>query len=187
MGSLRVIAYQIDATGPISALKIIGDNLGHLQEPLTKLLELGLSDAREEIGAQGSYLGDGWAPMSPFTPIVAEVLYGKQRTPGTLLDDDGRLVASLVPGGEGNILEVGEMEGEAGTNVTSRRTGFALGPGMQRGTSRTFKVLQGEGFAETGIPARRFLFWSEARAKEYVGIFAEHAFKGVEGGSNAEP
>ena len=179
-----MISITIDGTGPISALHVIGENLADLKAPMTKLLELGLSDAREEIAAQGNYLGSGWAPMSPWTPTVAEVLYGTSRVPGTLLNASGGLLGSLVPGGVGNLFHVDDKAGEAGTDLASPRTGFPLGVGMQEGTSRTFHVLQGEGYSETGIPARRVLFWSEARSSEYVGIFARHAFEGV-GGENA--
>jgi len=179
-----VIAITIDASQPVAALRLLLDNLGDLTEPLTKVLDLGLSDARAEIGAQGGLFGSGWSPMSPWTPIVAQALYGKERTPGTLLEDTGRLLGSLEREGAGNVFHVGKTEGEAGTDAVSRRSGFPLGVGMQFGTSRTFHVLQGEGFSETGIPPRQFLSWHESRSKDYVGIFAEHIMKGIEGGGS---
>jgi len=174
MGSLSLIAVEIDVTDATAYLHLVEENLGDLREPLTELLTLGLADARADIASQGTLFGDGWAGMSPWTPIVARTLYGKERSPGTLLEDTGALVASLEVGGPANLFEVGPTEGSAGSAALSPRNGFPTAAAMQEGTSRTFHVLQGEGFSETGIPPRPFLSWHEERSDEYVAIFARH-------------
>lgn len=171
-----MISVKVDASGPHQALSALGVNLDDMREPLTAALELCLKDAQDEIRAQGGLFGGGWAPMSPWTGIVSEVLYAKTRDPGGLLMDSGGLMASL----EGGNLEVGRKGGEAVVEAVSPRTGFGIARGMQEGTSRTFLVLQGFGFAETGIPPRPFLGWHDSRLEDYTAVFSEHVWKDVD-------
>lgn len=167
-----MIAYTIEASGPQEMLSVVGMRLGDLTKPITEVLTLGLEDARNEIAAQGVLFAGGWLAMSPMTPIVAMKLYGKSRSPGTLLHDTGGLLESLTPGGPENLFEPGPQAGQAGTSYVSPRSGFPVAVGQQQGTSRTFHVLQGMGFSEPGIPPRPFLGWHEQKGDEYVEIFA---------------
>jgi phage gpG-like protein len=169
------IAITIDASEPLAALRILAEREADLTAPLTQVLELGLADAVATVEVGGGPLGI-WAPMSHLTPVVAQKLYGRRRDPGRLLRDGGSLLESLAPGGSGNVFEVGPREGSAGTADISGRTGFPIAVGQQLGTSRTFHVLQGHGFSETGIPPRPFLGWREDRLDAYAGIFADHLF-----------
>jgi hypothetical protein len=169
-----LIAYEIDASGPQEVLKVLGLRLDDCSEPIREILTLALQDSRQEIISQGELFGSGWAPMSPWTNQVSVALYGRGRDPRTLLYDSRGLLDALTPEQAGNVFEVGPKTGIAGADYRSKRTGFDIGKWQQNGTDRTFHVLQGHGYSETGIPARPFLGWHESRADEYVGIFAQH-------------
>lgn len=175
-----MILLQVDTRGPEEMLRIVGDNLGDLTEPLTKVGEQpGLEDARAQIEGQGSLFGGApWPEMSPWTIIVA-LAQGRERTPGTLLKDSGGLLASLEPGGPENIFEVGQFEATFGTRY-SGKSGFPVASVLQEGSSVTFHVLQGEGFSPGGYPGRDFLSWYNERVEEYDRIFADHVVKGLE-------
>jgi hypothetical protein len=167
------VAYQIDASGPIEVLEILGAGLGDLTRPIGDVLTMGLQDAQDEIRSEGTMFGDRWPEMSPLTPRVAMVLYGITRDPFSLLERSGALFESLTPHGPGNIFEPGPQEGEAGSAL-------AWAALQQDGTSSTFHVLQGHGSSPGGIPERPFLGWHETRGDEYVEIFAHSLFEGVE-------
>jgi hypothetical protein len=160
-------------------LEILAERLGDFTKPITEMLSSALADAVVAIESQGSAFGETFAPMSELTPIVSTKLYGLGRSPGTLLQATSALVRSLVPGQPGNVFEVAEMEGRAGSSLRSARSGFAIAKGQQEGTSRTFHVLQGQGFSEPGIPPRRFLAWRETRFDEYRRFFATYIQEGV--------
>jgi hypothetical protein len=89
-----------------------------------------------------------------------------------MLREHGGLLASLEPGGPGNILEAGPDGGRAGTD-------YPIAVFQGAGTDRVFKVLQGAGYKTPGIPARELVGWREDRIPEYEGIFMAHVFKGV--------
>jgi len=172
-----LISLEIDASDVLDTLRLLGARQEDLTEPLTEVLELALSDAVATIEGGGSPFA--WAPMSKLTPVVAAKLYGKARSPDTLLKDSGGLVRSLAKGAEGNVFEVGPHEGSAGSAYLSGRSGFPIAVGMQEGTGRTFHVLQGAGFSEVGIPPREFLGWRDDRLDAYGQIFADHLFEPI--------
>jgi len=180
------VAISIDASGPISALNLMGANLGDMTEPISQVLKSALSDAKLEVeAAKGGLFGAPWPPMSPFTAnppgILQRLGMMHPRAPGTLLYDEGTLAESLSPGAPGNILQAGPTEGQAGTNNP-------VGTLQQEGTSRVFDVLrfvQSRGktrqYITPGIPARPFLGWHEERLPQYDEIFADRVFRGVAG------
>lgn len=166
-----MISIEIDASGPVQALNVIGENLGDFTEPTERVLMSGLTDAQEQIESGGSMFGN-WPGYSPFTPIVAKAL-GREMG-GTMLLGNGGIVASLARGGPDNLFEAGPEGGQAGTS-------YPPAVFQQKGTDRTFHVLQGSGFSTPGIPEREFLLWREDRLPEYDKIFSDHVFKGVAG------
>lgn len=174
------LAIVIDASDVARALGALEANFSDLSEPFTKAGELVFEDARGVIISQGNLFGAGWGPMSPLTHVVATKLYGRGRDPRTLLYDTRGLLDSLQKDGPANIFEVQPLSAEFGSGYTSPRTGFAIAKYQQEGTTRTFRVLQGAGFAEAaGYPGRKFLGWQESRRDQYAGIFAEHLMKDV--------
>ena len=174
-----MIAITVDSREVVRSLSVLGSNLGDAREPLTAILERGLEEARLNLAEGGGDAGP-WAPMSPWTPIVARALYGQGRAVGLLLEGDGALAGSLVRDAPGNIFEVSATEGSAGTDLASNRNGYGIGSMMEHGTSRTFHVLQGEGYSAPGIPARPFMPPMETHGDEYAGIFAEGVWAGVD-------
>jgi hypothetical protein len=149
---------------------------GSQKAPIASLLEMGLADARVEIESQGDHLAGGWPGMNPLTPFIYELLKGRDHA-GSLLQADGALLASLSKDAAGNIFEVGDTEGEAGTSAPG--AGF-----VQDGTSTTFFVLQflrsgKKEWGGSGIPGRKFLFWSEQRLSDYERVYLDHFMQPV--------
>lgn len=175
-----MIAITIDATEVTVALGAIGKNLESFAPAFEKLGELVLEDARAEIVSQGHVLpGISWAGMHPLTHVIAAKLYGKGRDDRSLLQDTRGLIDSLAKDGPANVFEVAPLQASFGSAYVSPRTGFPIAKYQQEGTTRSYEVLDGGGFAEGGIPARAFLNWNEARAAEYQEIFAEHLLDGA--------
>lgn len=171
-----MISITIDASQVTEVATILGANLDDLAPAFKLLGESVLEDARSRIVAQGE--GE-WPQMSPWTNIVAVALYEKGRDPRTLLQDTRGLIESLRPEGADNIFEVGPESAEFGSRYSSQRTGYGIARGQQLGSSRTFHVLQGSGFSDTGTPPREFLMFPENRLDDYDRIFSDHVGKGV--------
>jgi len=179
-----MISIVVDSREPVRALTLLSSHLADSRDPLAAVLERGLEDSRLNLATRGGDAGV-WEPMSPWTEIVARKLYGKARSDGSLLEDTGALLASLYRGAPGNIFEVSASEGVAGTELADSRTGYGIGSLMEKGTTRTFHVLQGEGYTVPGIPPRPFMAPPEAHGDEYVGIFADEVWAGVDDGKEA--
>jgi hypothetical protein len=161
------ITVERDEIGP--ALQLMAERASDWASPIERGLESELEEARSAISGSG---GVNWAPTSPWTLKVDEVL-GRTRT--SRLQETGELLNSL------RVFSVAPTEGEAGTDVPHARY-------QQEGTSQTFFLLQ---FARSrgtrresggfGIPPSRFLFWREEKLPEYDGIFLDHLMGEGEG------
>jgi hypothetical protein len=183
---MSTITIQIDSSGPVQALDLVGQNLGDMTEPITQILKSALADAKLEVEAsKGGLFGGNWAPMSPFTAnppaFLQKIGVMHPREPSALLMSTGSLAESLDPGGPGNILKVAATEGQAGTNNAAATL-------QQEGTSRVFDVMRffatrgkERSYLSPGIPARPFLGWHDERLPQYDQILGDRIFRGVEG------
>ncbi len=126
-------------------VRIMGERLGDMRVPLTRIMEDGLQVAQARVMGASVPGSEPFAPMSPAT-----IRHG--RSPSSLLRDTGRLAASLERGGVGNVFEVTADSGEAGTAVRNDR-GFPYGAAIQAGTAF--------------MPPRPFLSWYSSRLTEY--------------------
>lgn len=171
---LAVIALTVDTAPATLVIEGMEGRLVDLSPALKKIGESVLEDARNQIVSQGALFGGGWAEMSPLTSVVATKLYKRGRDPRTLLQDTRGLLNSLTPGDTNNISEVTPASASFGSAYVSARTGWGIAAVQQQGSSRTFHVLEGDGYSEPGIPPRPFLTWREEQAPVYEGILAEH-------------
>lgn len=175
-----MLAITIDASQVTLALAAIGRNVESFAPAFEQVGETVLEDARGQIVSQGNVLpGSPWAAMHPLTHVIATALYGRGRDDRTLLQDTRGLLSSFTKGNPANVFEVEPLEAAFGSAYVSTRTGFPIAKYQQDGTSKSFLVLQGEGYLPPGIPGRTILAFNPARAAEYDGIFAEHLMDGA--------
>lgn len=160
---MLAITIEKNEIGPY--LQVLAERASDWSQPITKVLESGLEDARAVISGGGSSFG--WAPTSPWTLKVDEVL-GRARQ--GQLQETGGLLNSL------RVFAVSPSEGEAGTDSPVARY-------QQEGTSRTFFLLQlpMREFGGYGIPPRPFLFQHEEKFPEYDAMFLDHLMAEGEG------
>jgi hypothetical protein len=151
---MGLVLIEIRVTEDVTpTLVLMVERMGDLKEPLTTILQDALFSAQEQVvEGKGSLFGRSrWDAMSEFT-------IKKGRDPGTLLVEEGNLLLSLSKGGGGNIFEVSEREGVAGTNLTGRG-GFPYAAQQQVGNK--------------AYPARPYLEWYEERFDDYGKVFEE--------------
>lgn len=182
---LTTITVEKDEIGPY--LQVMTSRAGDWSQPITRVLESGLEDARQTI--QGGGPDFGWAPTSLWTLKVDEAI-GRARQ--GQLRETGGLLASF------RLFEVGPTEGSAGSDSPIAKF-------QQEGTDKTFFFLQwlrsigaispeerfaagspgtvSQFFGGRGIIPRAFLFWREEKFDEYDRIFMDHLM--AEGEGNA--
>lgn len=166
---MLTITVERDTIGPY--VEQMASRAADWSAPNMRVLQSGIEEARATIQSGGS--GAGWAPISPFTLLIDDVL---GRTREGQLQETGAMAASL-----GDVLEVGPTEGIAGTS-----SDVALY--QHGGTTRTFsllKYLRSGGakreYGGRGIPPRPFMFWHTEKLPEYDDIFMAHLMGEGEG------
>lgn len=153
-------------------LKLVGERARDATPAMRRIGALALEDAQISV-TEGA--GEAGAFRAPH-PLTARI-HGAH----ALLRQTGGLLASLVPEGPGNIFDATPNSVRVGTQLTGPRSPTAIGAFQQRGTSKTFQVIQyrlSKGrlrlWRPPGIPARPFLLWRLSRLGEFHTILASH-------------
>jgi hypothetical protein len=159
---MLTITVEKDEIGPF--VELMATRATDMSVPISNVARAELDEARQTINSGGA--GFGWAPTSPWTLAIDEVL-GRARQ--GQLNASGTLAASL-----GDVFEVSPYEGIVGTSSPVARY-------QQEGTSTSFLLLQAlrsggvkHGYGGRGIPPRPFLFWHQEKLPQYDDIFMDY-------------
>jgi phage gpG-like protein len=144
-----------------AAFAHVKGRLADVRPPVTEILSSALRDARTKITSQGRAFGGSF-------PLLAPSTLRSGRTNETMLNLDGFLLNSLIPGASGNVFEVTEHGGVAGTDIFYAAY-------QQNGTRAKSEKAYRYPFH---IPPRPFLKWRQSRIGVYVNILKKYFVNG---------